>query len=342
MANLTQQPPCEARRQPASLRANIAWTFVGNAVYAGCQWLMIVALARLGSTEVVGTFALALTVTAPVMMLATMQLRWVQATNGQDQVCVRDCLTFRCLSMLIAVVVCLAIAWVGGYDQTTLGVIFLVAIAKAFESISDVLYGWYQQFERMEFVSRSLLIRGPLSVVALGMGFFWTNSLFFACTSLAVAWAVILIAFDIPQACWFARNVAGGSLWPRWRPTELTQLFIRSLPVGLTAGIFALQANIPRYFVERHFGAAELGVFAAMAYVLLAAETFVRAVNQSAMPRLARFLRRKSSVASVRLFVSWCCSEWRVAWWRYSSRRWLAVGSSAKSTAPNTPPSPRS
>ncbi len=291
MTNPPRPPSLDTRRQPASLRANITWTFVGNAVYAGCQWLMIVMLARLGSTEVVGTFALALAVTAPVIMLATMQLRWVQATNGQEEVSVRDCLTFRCLGMLLAVAACVLVARFSGYDQTTLGVILAVAIAKAFESISDVLYGWYQQLERMEFVSRSLLLRGPLSVAALGCGFAWTNSLLWACVTLALTWALVLVLYDLPQAIWFGRHIAGGSLWPRWAPGELRRLFVHSLPVGLAAGVFALQANIPRYFVERHYGPAELGIFAAMAYVLLAAETFVRAVNQSAMPRLARFLR---------------------------------------------------
>ncbi|MGI8856402.1 MAG: hypothetical protein ACR2JW_11675, partial [Thermomicrobiales bacterium] len=61
----------EAAQPPGarSLRANFSWTFVGNVVYAACQWGMLVVLAKLGSPEVVGQFALGLAITAPVIML---------------------------------------------------------------------------------------------------------------------------------------------------------------------------------------------------------------------------------------------------------------------------------
>jgi hypothetical protein len=41
-----------------SLRLNFSWTMVGNFVYAGCQWGMLMVLAKLGTPEIVGTFAL--------------------------------------------------------------------------------------------------------------------------------------------------------------------------------------------------------------------------------------------------------------------------------------------
>ncbi len=45
---------------PLSLRANFSWTFVGNVVYAGSQWGMLVVLAKLGTPEMVGQFSLGL------------------------------------------------------------------------------------------------------------------------------------------------------------------------------------------------------------------------------------------------------------------------------------------
>ena len=64
-----------------SLRLNASWTFGGNLVYAACQWGMLVALAKFGSPELVGRFALALAVTAPVYMLTNLQLRAVEANR---------------------------------------------------------------------------------------------------------------------------------------------------------------------------------------------------------------------------------------------------------------------
>jgi hypothetical protein len=59
----------EVVSQPAhglSLRRNFAWTVLGNVTYAACQWGMLVALAKLGSPEMVGQFALGLAIGAPV------------------------------------------------------------------------------------------------------------------------------------------------------------------------------------------------------------------------------------------------------------------------------------
>ena len=69
------------RRRCDSLRTAVAWTFAGNTIYAACQWAMLVIVAKLGSADAVGVFALAFAVTAPVMLLTGLQLRAVQATD---------------------------------------------------------------------------------------------------------------------------------------------------------------------------------------------------------------------------------------------------------------------
>ncbi len=274
-----------------SLRKNIAWTFVGNVVYAACQWLILVVLARMGTTATVGQFALALAITTPVIMLTSLQLRWVQATDSGGEFDFRDCLVLRLLSTLLALFLAVMVGVLFGYDRTTIGIVAALATAKGIEAICDVFYGWYQQHERMELISYSLMIRGPLSVAAVALGFWWTHSLLFACISLAAAWALTLFVYDVPWAIHFGRDVVHLPLFPRLHWRKLQAIFVRALPVGLTAGVIALQINTPRFFVEQEFGEAQLGIFAAMAFVLRAAETFVRAVNQSAMPRLSRHLR---------------------------------------------------
>ena len=50
-----------------SLRSNFVWILTGNLVYAACQWGMIVALAKLGSSFMVGQFSLGLAIATPVL-----------------------------------------------------------------------------------------------------------------------------------------------------------------------------------------------------------------------------------------------------------------------------------
>ncbi len=69
--------------RPLSLRRNFAWNLLGETSYSLGQWLLLVLLARLQSPEIVGQFAYALAVTAPVYLLVGLNLRVVQATDAR-------------------------------------------------------------------------------------------------------------------------------------------------------------------------------------------------------------------------------------------------------------------
>ena len=278
-----------------SLRRNVAWTMGGNAIYSACQWLMLVILAKLGTTDTVGTFALAIALAGPVVMLANLQLRWVQATDRNGEFEFNDCLTLRCVCSALAIVVILGIGLFAGYPAETFLVIAAITFAKVAESFSDVIYGWYQQHERMELISHSLMIRGPISVAAICAGFWLTGSLAAATWSLAIAWTATLLLYDVPRAIKFRNETDSPPFQFRRNSQRLRKIFIKSLPVGLTSGVVALEASIPRFVVESELGTAELGVFAAMAYILMAAYMIIQAVNQSALPRLAKYQNEENT-----------------------------------------------
>src|SRR5262245_54066435 len=68
-----------------SLRHNFSWTLLGNGLYAACQWAIVVVLAKLGTPEMVGKFTFALSLTAPVILLANLNLRRLQATDARHE-----------------------------------------------------------------------------------------------------------------------------------------------------------------------------------------------------------------------------------------------------------------
>ena len=284
-----------------SLRANFSWTFVGNVIYAGCQWGMLVVLAKLGSPEMVGQFALGLAITAPVIMFANLQLRAVQATDARREYLFGDYFGLRLITTALALLVITGIVLASGYRWETARVISAVGVAKALEAISDVFYGLLQQRERMDRIAKSKMIKGPLSLVALGIGVYLTGSVFWGSVGLAVAWALILAGYDVPSGALMLRPMPqqdgptpgeGGqeaTLRPRWGMSTLTRLAWLALPLGIVMMLISLNANIPRYFVERYLGEGGLGIFAAIAYLQTAGGTVVGALGQSASPRLATY-----------------------------------------------------
>jgi O-antigen/teichoic acid export membrane protein len=291
----------QQQQQPLTLRRNFSWTFVGNLVYAGSQWGMLVVLAKLGSPEMVGQFTLGLAVTAPVVMFTNLQLRGIQATDARNQYIFSDYLGLRLIMIGLALLLIAGIAFTAGYRWETKLVILLMGLAKAFESISDVFYGLLQQYEQMDRIAMSLMIKGPLSLIALGSGVYLTGSVLWGVVGLAVAWALILVGYDARngtltlKAIFQSRSIAfdykdwQDVLRPHWKIKTLIKLAWFALPLGLVMMLISLNTNIPRYFVERYLGERELGIFAAMTYFQVVGTMVVSALGQAASPRLAQY-----------------------------------------------------
>ena len=150
-----------------SLRSNFAWMLSGNVVYAVCQWGAIVALAKLGSSFMVGQFSLGLAIAGPVLMLTNLHLRAVQATDARRLYSFREYLRLRMALTLIGMTAIFGVAFFGHYERQTALVIAAVAVAKAIETLSDIHYGLFQLSDRLDQTGKSMMLRGTLSMMAI-------------------------------------------------------------------------------------------------------------------------------------------------------------------------------
>ena len=290
-----------------SLRRNFSWAFSGNLFYAASQWGMLTALAKLGSPTMVGQFALGLAVTAPVILFFNLQLRGIQATDANRDYLFGDYLALRLLTTFLALIVLAALVGLSNYERATVYVVLGVAAAKAVESVSDVFYGLMQQHERMDCIALSLILRGGLSLAAMAAGVYFTGTVVWGVIGMIVSWAGVLLFFDMPNGVRIGRNAGNTghlpatayarTLVPRWQPRTLSRLARLALPLGGVMLLLSLNTNIPRYFIEHHLGSEQLGLFAAIAYLLVAGNTVVSALGQSASPRLARHFAQRDRKA---------------------------------------------
>lgn len=283
-------------RGALSLRANFSWTFVGNAVNAGAWWAMTVVLAQLGSPEHVGQFALGLAVTAPVFMFATLRLRDIQATDAKREYRFGHYFALRLTTTALALLVVAGIVLVSHYPREVALVILATALSKAIEAISDAYYGLFMQRERLDRIAKSMMIKGPLSLVGLAVGYALTGSVFWGVIGLALARAVIMVAYDTRNAAASLgpNQPAGDRLpvdapRPHWDVRALARLAWMALPLGIVTMLISFNANIPRYVIEGHLGAYQLGIFAAVAALQKSAPTVIQALGRSASPRMAKY-----------------------------------------------------
>ncbi len=278
--------------RPASVRRNFAWNLVGGGAFVASQWAILMALAKIGDGTTaeanLGRFALALVVLQPMLQVAHAELRQVQATDGARSRSPALYLTARAMAVAVVLAVVAGIAALWGRDPATSWTLLAVAAAKAFESASDVCYGRFEQRERMHLVARSQLLRGLVGLVAFGGALHATESAAVAAAAMALAWAAVFAAHDLPFA--LARAPDDPPRWQGPSPRAALALLAHTLPLGLGTGLASLAINTPSYALEALVGTAAVGRYAAVAYFVSALRMPAMAAGIALAPGLARHL----------------------------------------------------
>jgi O-antigen/teichoic acid export membrane protein len=274
-------------KRTASLRLNFSWTLVSNVLYGCTQWGILVVMARFGDPEAVGQFSLGLAITAPVMLFASLSIRYVLATDVRLQFQFQDYAGLRILTTIIAACVIFGIGSTLYRGETAL-TIAAFALSKGIESLSDVVYGLWQQQERMDLIAKSLMLRGVSALIATAVCFAILHTVWIAVCGMAVAWAGVFAVFDLRHGITVAHEM-GQTVMPRFSASRMKQLIYLSLPLGTVTMLGSLSANIPSYIISHFRGIRELGIFSALGYILMAGTIIVGALGQSALPRLALY-----------------------------------------------------
>ena len=291
-----EPPPWRKNRkaqsaEPLSLRHNFAWVFPANIVYAACHWGILVALAKLGTVTLVGQFVLGLSVTSPIFVCASLQLRSIQATDPEREFRFGEYLGLRIVASAAALLLVLLVTWSAGHTGQLLAALLLMGLAKAIESISDIVYGSLQLHGRMDRVARSRVAHGVLSLGSIAIGTSLTGTILGALSGLVVCRLVVLLAYDLPSAIWVLNGKPDGRVRPSWNIRRLSRLTWLGLPLAGTTLLVSLETYIPYYFVAHYWGVSQVGIFGAIAALITAGGTVTRAINQITIPRLASHYR---------------------------------------------------
>jgi O-antigen/teichoic acid export membrane protein len=267
-----------------SLRSNFAWTFAGNVIYGACQWGMLSALAKLGNASIVGQFTFGLAVSAPVFMFTNLQLRVVQATDVNAECGFADYFTLRLLATLLGLMAIVALLPFAGVSPAVRVVVLLVSVSKCVECMSDITAGLLQREEQLKRVSISLMMRGCASVLVFSLTFAYFRNLALSVIAMSWAWLAVLVLYDIPNV----RALTGRQApFFSFNRRELWRLTTLGLPLGWVSTFASLTVNIPRYILQRDLGLADQGIFASLAYLVVAINLIVLALTQSATTRLS-------------------------------------------------------
>jgi O-antigen/teichoic acid export membrane protein len=272
------------------LRMGFSWSFVGFVGYAGCQWLMLSVMAKLGNPTVVGKFAFALALSAPVFMFTNLNLRAVQSTDALSEYKFSDYATLRLLGSSVALSVIVVASFFLRLPRTALVVVLLVALFKFLESFGDLVAGLMQKFEKLDRAAIALLLRGSISIGVFAVTFAIWRSLPLSLIAWVACAAVVIVSYDFSVARKLT-SFEGGRLGLHW--PQLKSLAVTSLPLGLVSAITSFNTNIPRYAIQHVLSVADLGIFASIAYPVAAAAIISNSLGQSALARLSRLFAER-------------------------------------------------
>ena len=285
---------------PLRVSVNASASLVGNVVYSACQAGLLIVLARVGNATMVGQYALGLAVTGPVMLLSSLQLRSVQATDAANHNHFSEYLALRFCTSGAALVVIAVISALMTHSAASALVVVLVGALKNADAVSDVYRGLMQQAERMDRVAVSMVLRGLVGLVPFALALVLGLSL---AAALAIAIGAGLLVWSFWDVRSARRLLGAGSAnrWlgvaPRFERARLATLARTALPLGLVAMLLSLNSYAPQYAI-RHLGSeAQLGVFAALLYVAMATRVLIGAAGQSASPRLAKLYEAGDAAA---------------------------------------------
>ena len=259
------------------------WALSGNIIYSLCQWAFFVVLAKLGRPGDVGAYALGMAITSPILMFANFQGRNLVASDVRNEYSFGEHLSFRIVSLTFALlVVCAVIALIQS-SRPVGAVIFLVGLGQCFDYASETYFGLLQKHDRLDRVSLSLMLKGPLCLILLSVAMYFTRNVLWAVAALAVGRGLILWCFDTRNAI-----AVAGHYQLDWKCVVQVKLFFTALPLGVISALCGLNLNIPRYFIEGDLSKHDLGIFSALASLVGAGNLVIAALASCSIVGLAK------------------------------------------------------
>lgn len=260
------------------------WLLSGNILFAFSQWLMLIFFSRMSSAEQLGYYSYALAITAPIFLLTNLQLRplLVADFNTENVFKFSQYFSLRLITTIIASLI--SLFFVNWNNKVALLIFILVIATKGLESISDIIYAFYNAKKQTHFISKSLSIKSILIIIISFVTLYLTNNIFYSLTGTVIAYIFILIFIDIRQNNRLLKNI-------KFVDSHLRNIILTGLPLGISVMLISLQTNIPRYFLESYLSVKFVGIYTVFYYFLIIGGIIINSICQYLSPYFSEFYR---------------------------------------------------
>lgn len=251
------------------------WLVGGNFIFAFSQWVILIFFARMTNQENLGQYALALAIVTPIFAVGNLQLRplYILDVNSEQKYIYTHFYYLRLICSFIALACCLVL---GLFFNVSILVLLLVGLLKFFESYSDIIYAYYNAHDQTQLISKSLFLKGTLSVLVVAVGLY----LFDFYTALILFLVVYIVVWLFIDNLYIQKT-------QEIKKMNLDFGIMKSaIPMGISLGIVTLQSNIPRLFLDQYASIEAVGIFTVLSYFIIVGSIFINSICQYLSPRL--------------------------------------------------------
>jgi O-antigen/teichoic acid export membrane protein len=271
-----------------SLKKNVIWAIFGNGFFSLAQYLILIFIIKYFGILDTGVYGYALAITNPLFTFFYFQLRILQVVNVKDETKFFEYLQARISSLLLAYVSIFIMGRIF-LDDYTFNVVIAVSTFKIIDGVFDIIYGYYQKKERLDYISISNFIRATIMMVSFVAVATLTQNLLMSIYSVSISYLFILIFYEVV----FFKKRNEVSKFKLLTLSKLFGILYSGFSLGIVAVLFTLTLNIPKYFIEHFHDKNSVGYFVGISYLISVGIIFVGALGQSVMPRLSKLYQLK-------------------------------------------------
>ncbi len=271
------------------MKKNFSFSLLSNIFSSICKFLILIIIIKIGTPIEVGKYNYALALCAPIFILSSLKIRSIQITNNKFRYNDYNNLSFITnFTMLFVLVFIVSIF----YDKENLYTIFFVAFIKVIDNLREVVYGRFHRDENLEFISKSTVYNNAACLLLFGILYILTHSLNISLFGMLLGNLLAYIFYDV-------RNLLKNypiKLKFTFKKELFTKLFLMALPLSFSSSIGSFNISMPRFFLMHFNGEYFLGIFSAIAYILVIANLFASSISQVFLPRLSKLYREEKFV----------------------------------------------
>lgn len=245
--------------KPLSLKANMLWNSAGSMFYLVCQWLITVLVVRLSSGfDSAGLLSLATSVVGTFGTFANYKIGTYQISDIHREYSFNEYMGFRCLTLGIAFVACLlySFATCPLYSIVT---IVLYYVYKGVGLVIDICHGEDQLNRRMDYIGKSFILQGLVSIISFIAVFVLIGDLNVAIIAMVVGVVCVLLLFDLRHTSRFTKIGIGIGT------KRALHLLRTSLPAVVASVAASAIFTVPKQYLLSVAGDSALGIYSSIA-----------------------------------------------------------------------------